>query len=132
MRLKRNPAQSSSGTDTGIAYFGTNGNNDHYIYGTSIYIGWGITGKPNCGAGGDEDIWHTVSTEVSSGGAYNLYTHNILRHSSSQTPSWQSAPTVGKSRTGYYWYGDIKAVVIYNKVLSTEERTDLQSYLDGL
>jgi hypothetical protein len=132
MRVKKDTA-GGSGTNTGIAAFGTNGNNDHYIYGTSIYIGWGITNRPNWGVGGDELIWHNLSTEISSGGIYKGHTHNVQRYSAGgNTPSWRTTPSVGKSSGSYYFEGHIKAVVIYNKVLSTQERADLETYLDGL
>ena len=131
IRIKK-PGADPFDSTTGIAHFGTNGANNHYTYGGTIYIGFGINARPVWGTGGDELVWHNLSTEVSAAGAYKGHTHNVLRYSGTHAPSWNSAPTFGKSIGGFYLTADVKALCIYNKVLSTEERSSLETYLDEL
>jgi hypothetical protein len=131
MRIKTAPGESFTSNSGGF-WIGTAPSDDHYTYGDTAYLGWGISQRPNCGVPSSADIWHNLSTEVSAAGAYKVHHAGALLHSSSQTPSWNTAPQIGKSKNNFWFYGDIKAVCIYNKVLSAEERTNLETYLAAL
>jgi hypothetical protein len=54
------------------------------------------------------------------------------RHSSQQTVAFRSNPRLGRSATGYYYYGSMKGFIIYDKVLSTAELYAVETYLAGL
>ena len=94
MYLKNDhPGQSDA--NSGIAKFGTNGSNDHYPYGSILYLGFGITSRPNVGSGGDEQIYHCLNTSITAGGTYTVNTHRVERYTAAATKSFNSTPTVG-------------------------------------
>ena len=131
MRIKTAPGESFL-SDSGGFWIGTAGADDHYTYGNTAYLGWGISSRPNCGVPPNPDIWHNLSTEVSAAGAYKVHSGGSQIHSSTQTPSWNTAPQIGKSKGNFFFYGEIRAICIYSKVLTAEERADLEVYLAAL
>ena len=128
----KNDHPGASDNNSGIAKFGTNASNDHYPYGSTIYLGFGITTRPSVGSGGDEQIYHCLNTSITAGGTYTVNTHRVQRYTAAATKSFNSTPTIGKGIGEYYYWGWMKSVIIYNRKLTTQERTLLNDYLDTL
>ena len=127
----KNVQTGSFGTDSGIAHFGTHGGNNHYAYDTTMYLGFGITTRPAIGTIVTPTINHILNTHIASG-TYTVRTHDVERYAGAATAGWNSAPTLGQSASGYYYYGWIKALLIFSRKLESAERIDMHTYLGNL
>jgi hypothetical protein len=78
---------------------------------------------------GDTRIYHALSTRYD-GAVFTVYRDGTLASSSSFTTSgpWTIA-SVGSWYSSYFMIGDLAEVIIFDRALSTPERTSVDSYL---
>lgn len=121
--------------DHGLWYFSNKSDNgDWYPYtGSSAYLGWGQNARPSFGIGVPFTSYHTLNIwSATNDWAANV--NGVNRATDASTiVGFVSAPYIGKMEAANYWLsGNIKALCIFDRKLTTEERTQMNSYMDGL
>jgi hypothetical protein len=136
--MNRYADTSESGGNTGWMHFGTDTvQNDHFAYLNSIYTDFGVTSRQGIGNPTGSlatDMVVNISVDSTSGFDFSLsgLINGLTVHrfnNASVTVDFSSAPTLGKSDGAYYFQGDIKAVVMYSRKLTTVERALVTAYL---
>lgn len=98
----------------------------HYPYADNhVYCGWMKNDRPDAGDPSQAlNAWHILSIH-SAPSDYRIYINNVLLYSSSSsTPTFSSAPFIGKAPAGSSgWLGQIAEVVQFSDELTTTDRT---------
>lgn len=129
----------SDGVDTSLWGMGqTTGGSDeaHYPYGGTVYESWGLpTGaRPNFSGTGITS-WHRYGV-WSASSDWDAHLDEVSKASStSWTPSFTANPVLGAGRKNnavdMRYSGNITCLVVYNKKLTSTERSDLASWLSS-
>jgi len=136
LRMKRYADNGDTGNNTGWMAWGTDSNQDHFTYGSTIYTHFGSTARKTVGnPSWDTSTFSTINIwSAASDWAFNR--NGTLEYSTaSNTVSWLLSPStfhIGWSFSTYYFQGDIKSVVLFNRKLSASERTDMETYMSTI
>lgn len=124
--------------DTGLWAFGADtGNSDesHYPFGSTVYESFGLQSgqRRSFGVGTTIDSWHRYNV-WSASNDFTARLDEVVQDSiNSTTVSWTSTPTIGAGRktsiVDLKFSGWIGCVVVYNRKLTTTERSDLVTWM---
>lgn len=131
IRQRRYSDASESGTNTGWMNFGSqSGLNDHFAYVGAIYSDFGSTARQTIGDPTPSLAdWATYNLMSSSSGFKASRNGDTLLWNPTNTVGWQTVPTFGKSEGAYYFQGDVKEIIMFNRSLSMYERALVEMYL---
>lgn len=123
-------------TYAGWQHFGTSTDSfmDHYTYAGTIYCGFGRGTRVTVGNPTQPtDAW-TVINILSKASLWQFYMNEErMYNTTSNTPAFRSTPAIGGDYGGALWFrGDMKGVILYNRVLTSLERAQVRGYLAGL
>lgn len=117
---------------TGAWRFGGVGLSSHHPFTDgNIYDGWGSTDRQTVGnSAADLTLlhWYNVSTAA---GAWTARINGTQEFTTSESGvAWSATPRVGESFSdSYHMAGAINEIIIYSRVLTSEERNDIGDYL---
>lgn len=134
--LKANADPGVSGK-TGLWHFGTGNTANRDLWphtNGSVYLGWGATSRRISNVNPTPALtnWNTLNIDTTSGGTWTARLNGSTLGSASANFAFNSAPVIGESNpedNSQGFDGDIAAIICYNRVLSSGERADVQSYL---
>jgi len=111
------------GSDTQISHYPWNGNNVIYdAYGSSVR-------KTTVNPTQPLDVYNLYNA-ISASGEWTSRLNGIqLFTTATNTVSFETTSTLGKSETNIYYEGNMAEVIIYNRKLTTDEREDVNLYL---
>ncbi len=117
---------------TGIGKFGTSGAIDLWPYfDSNVYIGFGSNNRYSCG--NPEILLNTEIRILNVRSATNdwalLIDGGVLASSTSNTPAWTNAATLGRSAAAYFLQGYIPEYALFTSPLSPTDRADLTASL---
>jgi hypothetical protein len=109
--------------------------NDHWPWGGDgqIYSAFGSTTRKTCGNPTPPLTDYTVLNFHSAQNDWGLRVNGTpLYATTSNTVSFTSNTIIGKSAGSYYVIGYFKAIVLFNRKLTTHERAHVEAYLQAL
>jgi hypothetical protein len=131
--MKRYADNSEVGTNTGWMHFGGDTQNDHFTYSASIYSDFGSSARKDCGnPTPDISQYHTINIWSAASDWQMNIDGGLLYNTATNTVSFPSATTLGKSDGVYYFQGDIKAFILFSRKLTTAERAQMEMYCANL
>lgn len=120
----------------GWMQFGTDSAGGHYPFSSGLYDGFGTTARKSSSYNGF-NVWHNINI-WSAASDYNFNIDGVSQQSSgSNTVAWATVPIIGNgvSPAGSAVYqtfeGDHGAIVVYNRKLTSGERSDLTTWMDA-
>lgn len=130
VKAKNDPAYSNGG---GFGFGNDQGLGDHHPYSSGFYSSFGNATRRTCGGGATAaSVWHIANWwSAPSDWRFNINGAQVYA-TGSNTVSFPSTSIVGKSNPGGNYWGWVKAVVLFNRKLTTEERTSVEDWLDTL
>lgn len=132
---KRYSNTNETGNNTGWNVFGWEQATEHFAYGGVIYCSFFTGTRKTCG---DPALnlanYHRVNIQ-SKAGSFVLRLNNTTQYSTASNTVNASRATSRLGASGlatYKFQGSIKAVLLYGRVLSADERAGVEAYLDSL
>lgn len=108
--------------------FGTNGDPSHFPYSGSLYDSFGSTGRPSTGAV-SLDTWYRYQV-MSKAGTWTAWRNGTQVYTTgTNTVAWPTVPAIGWSNASWQWRGRMSVFVLYNRELTTTERSDLDAWI---
>jgi hypothetical protein len=114
--------------------FGANAaDNSHYPFaGGNIYENFGSTARKNWDPTPKLDQFQVYNV-YSAASDWQAFLGNVSTFSTgTNTVGWTDTPWIGKTfSAGFWFYGDIAAIIVYGRMLTTGERDDVYDYLNN-
>lgn len=135
MRLRKPNTTEPTGT-SGLWLFGTSGSACHHPFSTTLYNGFGSTARKTLGSPVlSITSWRTLGV-ITVPGEFTAYLDSTQQFTTaSNTVGFSATPWLGRSAGGnpfILFNGEIKSFVIYNRKLSSGERTTMRAYMAAL
>jgi len=119
----------------GIWDMGSTTNDDWHPYSNGrLYSGWGAATREMTGITPSTSlsVYHTLNIYATSSAWKYLINETQQGPDTGTTVTFIAAPTIGKSKLGAFWGGNMKAVVMFDRLLTAQERSDMNDYMDAL
>jgi hypothetical protein len=137
---KRYADNNDTGNNTGWTHLGNGaGDQDGFTYASGVYCEIGRQDRISLGnPTQDTSLYHVINvrsgtTAGDSGNPWEMYWDGVdFAGVGTNTVRFPAAPFIGKSHGFLYFQGSIKALLIYNRRLTTEERAVVNTYLAPL
>lgn len=128
-KVDNDPSTTGGG---GIWRIGADGNADHYPFTDGVfYCGLGTTARKNTGnPTRDLTQWTLINVSTDTND-YNVRLHNTLHYNTAtNTVGWYGVVDwlIGSWTSTYFMLGNIAAVLMYDRVLTSTERTAVWDY----
>jgi len=119
----------------GIWDMGSTANDDWHPYSNgNLYSGWGASTRLMTGISPSTSltVYHTLNVFTASNDWKYSINGTQQWADASMTVAFIAAPTIGKSKLAAFWGGNIKSIVMFDRKLTTQERSDMNDYMDSL
>lgn len=110
----------------------------------NFYCGWGTTARKN--TGNPTPVWTVphMTNIRSASGSYVVQIDGAAHYSTAtNTPDWTGGPTSGGATVGMHlgnnptansgngtrWHGKILEIIVFSRILTTDERTKIKAFL---
>lgn len=131
---------SANNLGRGLHNFTSNAASNGYPYhggGGDIIDGFGFSSAVRTitnAANGDITLWRAYGVDIDAGSGSRsgrAYLDNVLKDTETGTKGWRgSALKIGRAANASEWFhGWIGEILVYDRVLTTDERADLYAYL---
>jgi hypothetical protein len=134
IRMRRYADNADAGNNSGWMKFGTNASPDYFTFNTAVYGGFG-TNNRNLVGNPTANVATTATYNIQAlPGSWKMFQNGVQQFSGSSFGMfWPTICRIGTSDTGTVnFQGYIKQFIVYTRVLTAGERTQVNDYLSAI